>query len=339
MIHPGAPAPKLADAAAGSLPLLACITLSALLMVADHRGDLSPRVRATLSTLVEPVWQVAAMPSTVAHWAATRLHRQGALSEENVALRRELQLRDAQLARLEAVARENARLRDLLGGKAGYRLAVQMAGIVDVDLDPWRQRVRLDLGAADGVAVGQAMIDAGGMLGQVVQVSEHGATALLVTDASHAVPVQVVRTGLRLVAVGTGRPDALRVPNIPRSADVRVGDLLVTSGIGGRFPAGFAVGALAEVGPDESRLFLEATAAPAARLDRGREVLLVMRGAVDAGVGPPEPSGYRDPAPGEPLRDSLVPAPSVPPPAPAAATSPTPPAQPTAPSDRPGGAT
>ncbi len=297
MIRPGTPAPKLADAAVGTLPLLACITLSAVLMVADHRGDLSPRVRAELSRIAEPMWRLAALPSTVWRWADTTLARQQLLANDNVAMRRELQLRDAQLARLEAVSRENNRLRALLGGTGNYRLAVQMAGIVDVDLNPWRQRVRLDRGSAEGVEVGQAVIDAGGMLGQVMQVSEHGATALLLTDASHSVPVQVVRTGLRLVADGTGRSNALKVPNIPQSADIRVGDLLVTSGIGGRFPAGFAVGTVRSVGPDDTRLFLVAEAEPAAQLDRGLEVLLVMRGEIDTDIGPPIPEGYRDPEP------------------------------------------
>lgn len=290
MIRPGSPAPKLSEAAAGTLPLLACIALSAMLMVADHRGDLSPRVRGALSTLVEPFWRLAALPSALWQWADTALSRQQVLADEAIVLRRELQLRDAQLARLEAVSRENQRLRALLGGKGDFRLAVQMAGIVSVDLDPWRQRVRLDRGSAEGVEVGQAVIDAGGMLGQVIEVSEHGATALLLTDASHSVPVQVVRTGLRLVAVGTGESATLRVPNIPQSADVRAGDLLVTSGIGGRFPAGFAVGTVRAIGPDDTRLFLVAEATPAAQLDRGLEVLLVMRGEIDTGVGPPEPS-------------------------------------------------
>ena len=307
MIHSGSPAPKLSEAAAGTLPLLACITLSAVLMVADHRGDLSPKVRAALSTAVEPVWRFAALPAALWRWADTALSRQQVLADETITLRRELQLRDAQLARLEAVARENQRLRSLLGGTGDFRLAVQMAGIIDVDLDPWRQRVRLDRGSAEGVEVGQAVIDAGGMLGQVVQVSEHGATALLLTDASHSLPVQVVRTGLRLVAVGTGRSDSLSVPNIPQSADIREGDLLVTSGIGGRFPAGFAVGTVRAVGPDDTRLFLLADVAPAAQLDRGLEVLLVMRGEIDIEVGPPIPEGYRDPDP-EPSAPEAPPA-------------------------------
>jgi rod shape-determining protein MreC len=271
------------------------------------------------------VWRFAALPAALWRWADTALSRQQVLADETITLRRELQLRDAQLARLEAVARENQRLRSLLGGTGDFRLAVQMAGIVDVDLDPWRQRVRLDRGSAEGVEVGQAVIDAGGMLGQVVQVSEHGATALLLTDASHSVPVQVVRTGLRLVAVGTGRSDSLRVPNIPQSADIRAGDLLVTSGIGGRFPAGFAVGTVRAVGPEDNRLFLVAEVTPAAQLDRGLEVLLVMRGEIDIDVGPPIPEGYRDPEPGAsetppaapvipstPSADAPAPAPTAP---------------------------
>ena len=224
MIHSGSPAPKLSEAAAGTLPLLACITLSAVLMVADHRGDLSPKLRGAISTAVEPIWRFAALPAALWRCADTALSRQPVLAEETVELRRELQLRDAQLARLEAVARENQRLRALLGGKADFRLAVQMAGIVDVDLDPWRQRVRLDRGSAEG-------------------------------------------------------------------------DLLVTSGIGGRFPAGFAVGTVRAVGADDTRLFLVADVTPAAQLDRGLEVLLVMRGDIDVEIGPPIPPGYVDPAP------------------------------------------
>ncbi len=288
MIQPGSPVPKLSEAAASTLPLLICIVFSAVLMVADHRGELTPKLRGTLSTLVEPLWRLAAFPADVWRWAGTALSRQQILADEAIILRRELQLRDAQLARLDAVARENQRLRALMNGRGDFRLAVQMAGIVDVDLDPWRQRVRLDRGSAGGVEVGQAVIDAGGMLGQVVEVSEYGATALLLTDASHSVPVQLVRTGLRLVAVGTGQSDTLRVPNIPQSADVREGDLLVTSGIGGRFPAGFSVGTVRAVGPDDSRLFLVAEATPAAQIDRGLEVLLVMRGEIDPMIGPPE---------------------------------------------------
>ena len=115
------------------------------------------------------------------------------------------------------------------------------------------------------------------------------ATALLLTDASHAVPVQVVRTGVRLVAEGSGHVDRLLVPNIPQSADVQVGDRLVTSGIGGRFPAGFPVGVITAVEPDDTHLFLRAEAQPAARLDRGREVLLVMQMPAPEILGPPLP--------------------------------------------------
>jgi rod shape-determining protein MreC len=289
VISPGAPGPKLSDAAAGTLPLLVCLMLGGALMVADHRGQIGERSRAALQAAAEPVWSMVALPGAL--WRAARRYLAGhdALLAENERLRTEMQVNSAKLAQLGAVAAENARLRDLLGGTRDYQLTVQLAGILDVDLDPWRQRVVLNRGSRDGVAVGQALLDAGGMLGQVVRVAPDSATALLVTDASHAVPVQVVRTGVRLVAQGSGRADQLRVPNIPHSADVRVGDVLVTSGIGGRFPAGFPVGTITALGPDDTRLFLQAEARPAARLDRGSEVLLVMRAAVPEPAGPPLP--------------------------------------------------
>jgi rod shape-determining protein MreC len=190
---------------------------------------------------------------------------------------------------MAAVAEENQRLRELLGGTRGYRLTAHLVGIIDIDLDPTRQRIVLDAGANDGVRVGQAMIDAGGVLGQVVEVTPRRATALLVTDPEHAVPVQVARSGLRTIAFGTGRSDQLRLPNIPQSADIRVGDELVTSGIGGRFPAGFPVGVVQALEPDDTRLFVVAQARPAAFIDRSLEVLLVSNAVDEADVGPPAP--------------------------------------------------
>ena len=160
----------------------------------------------------------------------------------------------------------------------------------------------LDVGGNDGVHVGQAMIDAGGVLGQVIEVTPRHSTALLLTDPEHAVPVQVARTGLRAIAYGTGRTDMLRLPSIPQSGDIRVGDRLVTSGIGGRFPAGFPVGVVESVQPDETQLFVVAEARPAARLDRGVQVLLVSnsRTGLDAGPPlPPPPVPVEEPAAGD----------------------------------------
>ncbi|NUS39257.1 MAG: rod shape-determining protein MreC, partial [Lysobacter sp.] len=168
-------------------------------------------------------------------------------------------------------------------------LDVQLAPILDVDLDHTRQRLVLDAGRRDGVEVGQCVIDAGGLLGQVVALAPQSATVLLLTDPDHAVPVVVARNGVRLVAYGQGRSDQLRLPNIPISGDVRVGDAVVTSGLGGRFPAGFPVGVITALRPDESRAFLVGDVKPAAQLDRGRDVLL-LRKEPEAGDRVPAPA-------------------------------------------------
>ncbi|WP_374601455.1 rod shape-determining protein MreC [Arenimonas sp.] len=291
MAYPGNPAPRLTDGAGSTLPLLAYLAVAIVLMVADLRGGFAAKARVHLSMLAEPVWWLAAAPGRLADGTGEFFSSRSGLQQENERLHRELQVNASRLHRLLAVAEENQRLRELLGGTRGFRLDAQLAGIIDVDLDPSRQRIVLDAGSNDGVQLGQAMIDAGGVLGQVIEVTPRHSTALLLTDPEHAVPVQVARTGLRAIAYGTGRTDMLRLPSIPQSGDIRVGDRLVTSGIGGRFPAGFPVGTVESVQPDETQLFVVAEARPAARLDRGVEVLLVSNriDGLDAGPALPDP--------------------------------------------------
>lgn len=289
MAYPGSPAARLSESAGGTLPLLAYLAIATLLMVADQRGGFGAQARQQLSVLAEPVWWLAAAPGRLTQGASDTIASRSQLRQENEALRRELQINASRLHRLAAVAEENQRLRGLLGGTRGYRLSAKLVGITDIDLDPSRQRILLEAGSNDGVVVGQAMIDAGGVLGQVIEVTPHRATALLLTDPEHAIPVQVARSGLRTIAFGTGHTDRLSLPNIPQSADIRVGDRLVTSGIGGRFPAGFPVGTVERLHPDETRLFVVAEARPAARLDRGLEVLLVSNAVDEADAGPPVP--------------------------------------------------
>ncbi|WP_146908090.1 rod shape-determining protein MreC [Arenimonas daejeonensis] len=299
MAYPGSPAARLSDSAGGTLPLLAYLALATMLMVADQRGGFGTQARQKLSVLAEPVWWLAAAPGRLAESASDLVTTHSQLLRENETLRQELQVNASRLHRLAAVAEENQRLRELLGGTRGYRLSAKLVGITDIDLDPSRQRILLEAGSSDGVEVGQAMIDAGGVLGQVIEVTPRRATALLLTDPEHAIPVQVARSGLRTIAFGTGRTDQLRLPNIPQSADIRVGDRLVTSGIGGRFPAGFPVGTVERLHPDDTRLFVVAEARPAARLDRGLEVLLVSNTLDEVDVGPPVPPPAAPEAPPE----------------------------------------
>lgn len=282
-----------AEGGAGTLRLLLHLTAALILMVADHRGGYLERLRYWAGLAVGPVQLVAAAPSRLASYLYESLGSRERLARENATLRERLLTSEAQVRRFEAMQGENQRLRALLGGTRGLRLSVQLASLVDIDLDPFRHRIVLDAGARRGVREGQAVIDGQGVVGQVVAVTPLNATVMLVSDPSHAVPVQVLRSGLRTIAYGTGQIDRLVLPNIPLSADVRPGDQLITSGLGGTFPAGFPVGRITALNPDETRLFVVAEAQPVAALDRSGEVLLVWELsdnalADPAAMGPPD---------------------------------------------------
>lgn len=280
------PATQRSGDVTGTLRLLALLAVSIGLIVADHRGGWLDQVRAHAGVAMQPVWWLAGLPSRLARSVREDAVTRSLLSEDNHRLRNELLVANARLARLQAAAEENTHLRQLLGAAGSGGLDVQLAPILDIDLDPTRQRLVLRAGSRDGVSQGQTVIDAGGVVGQVIQTAPGTAVVLLLTDLDHAVPVMVARTGVRLVAFGQGRSDALRLPNVPLSSDVRVGDELVTSGLGGRFPAGFPVGTITALAPDDSRAFLVGSVDPAARLDRGRDVLL-LRELAPAPVVPP----------------------------------------------------
>jgi rod shape-determining protein MreC len=282
-------APLFSDGGGGTLRLLAYLVLAVVLMVSDYRGGYLDRVRHVGSVLAEPLYWVAQSPMALARFLYSAAADRRQLHTERQALRDELLMARAQLARLHAVQAENRRLRDLLGGTRGLQLEARLVGLADVDLDPFRHRALLDGGHRQGIEVGSALVDAGGVFGQVVAAGPLRATAMLVSDPAHAVPVQVQRSGVRTIAYGTGEPDRLLIPNIPQSADIAVGDLLITSGLGGRFPAGLPVATVTALEQDQTRLFVVASARPSAFLDRGRELLLVRsRAAQDAPqMGPP----------------------------------------------------
>nr|WP_281377988.1 rod shape-determining protein MreC [Chiayiivirga flava] len=268
------------------------LTMALVLMVADHRGGYLDAVRAAAGMLTGPLYMIASSPARLVTATRDQLASQQDLLRENRELREQLLRGSARMNRLQAVQIENQRLRDLLGGTRGLQLSVQLAGMVDVDLDPFRHRIVLDAGQQRGVRVGLAVIDGAGVVGQIIATTPMNSTAMLVTDPSHAIPVQVVRSGQRSIAFGTGRLDALELPNIPLSADVQVGDELITSGLGGTFPAGFPVGRIVSLQPDDTRLFVVAQAHPAATLERNGEVLLVWNTGIEDTrdeMGPPAP--------------------------------------------------
>jgi len=271
--------------------------IAVVLMAMDHRGQYVPRFRQFANHFVEPVYHAVEWPVRALREVFEFVRSAQSLRRENDAYRKQLLRKEAETQRMEAVLGENVRLRSLLDRTGDGGFEFQFAELVDVDLDPFSHRVIIDRGQDRGITIGQAVIDGAGVMGQVEAVNEHFSTVRLISDPNHALPVQINRTGLRTVAFGLGTTAHLSLPSVPREADVREGDLIVTSGLGGRFPSGYPVATVTSIDRREGQTFAVVLAAPLAALDRGREVLLIT--AIEPPepelVGPPEPAGDDQP--------------------------------------------
>ncbi len=248
---------------------------SVALMTVDHRQNTLDSVRADLSVLMYPIQYLINLPNTAGEWIQESFASRRALQEENARLRAQHLLLQARLQKSDALEAENRRLRELLESsfKAGDRVLI--AELMSVDFDPYRHQVLVNKGARDDVFVGQPVLDAYGVMGQIVQVTPYTSTAILITDPSHAIPVQVNRNGVRGIVIGNGSLAEVSLPHLTSSADIRVGDLLVTSGLGGRFPSGYPVAEVTKVDFSSGDAFTQISAKPLSHLDRSREVLLV----------------------------------------------------------------
>ncbi len=254
---------------------LLLIALSVGLMVADQRYSYLQRVRTTLSTGVYPLQWLVDAPFRASTWLTDSFADRDRLRAENVRLTAQLRDADVDLQKLAALIEENRRLRDL--GHAANEVAKQrlVAQIMRVDLDPLRHRVLLNKGQRDGVFKGQPILDAHGVFGQITQVGRNTSEAILISDPEHAIPVRVNRSGLRTIAEGTGNLNRLNLPFLTGEADVKVGDVLIASGLGGVFPAGYPVGTITRVERDPAETFAKVEAKPMAKLDSDYEVVLL----------------------------------------------------------------
>ncbi len=258
------------------LRLVVFAVLAVALMVTDHRDDHLSVVRSSLSAALYPVRVAIDFPFQASRWAADSLSSRDALLAENRRLREEQLLAHGRMEKYEHLVAENRRLRALLESSAKVEDRVLIAELINVDMDPFSRRIVLNKGLRHGVIAGQSLIDAKGIMGQVADVDPLSSTALLITDPSHALPVQLNRTGYRSIAVGTGAPNLLELRHVPNNVDLAVRDLVVTSGLGGRFPAGYPVGHIASIERDSSRAFARVFVRPSANLERNREVLLIL---------------------------------------------------------------
>lgn len=249
------------------------LVASLALLFTDHQTDHLKPVRSVLNTLLTPLEAVAEWPSGLANIGEYFASR-STLEDENQRLQKEHLMLMARLQRLAALESENMRIRALLQSSKRLAEEVLIAEIQETSSDPYRHYLRLNKGSSDGIYEGQPLIDAHGILGQVVSVSMLNSEAIMITDADHSIPVEINRNGLRTIAQGQGS-DRLRLPYLPINADIREGDLIVSSGLGGRYPPGYPVGIIKEVHRYPGEEFLEIYALPAAQIHHGREVLLV----------------------------------------------------------------
>jgi rod shape-determining protein MreC len=246
---------------------------SIALMVADQRYHQIDRIRESLSTVVYPVQRAVDLPFRATDWVTGSFADRGRLRQENLELTARVRLANLQLQRFAVLEEENRRLREMRANTAGVAERVLVASILNVDLDPFRHRVLLDKGTADGVFKGQAVLDGDGIFGQVAKVNARTAEVILISDAEHAIPVQSNRSGVRTIAVGTGDQNKLSLPFVTVESDLQEGDLLLSTGMGGVFPPGYPVAQVSRVKRAGSTFAL-VEARPTAKLDQAREVLL-----------------------------------------------------------------
>ncbi|HLU05137.1 MAG TPA: rod shape-determining protein MreC [Woeseiaceae bacterium] len=257
------------------LRLLLLAALSVVLLVVDHRENHLDAVRKAVGTAVYPLRILVDAPVSTWQWIRDNTTSRNELLLEISRLNAERLLTHARLQRFTALESENARLRAMLDATSKVRDQVQVAEIMSVSSNPFRHILVINKGTRDGVFNGEAMIDADGVVGQVIEAGLLSSSGVLISDPDHALPVEVNRNGLRTIAVGTGDFDRLELPFLPNNADIEDGDLLVTSGLGGAFPPGYPVALVDSVTRIPQGPFAEVTARPAARLNQVREIMLI----------------------------------------------------------------
>ena len=244
-------------------------------MVVDARFDALKPVRSQLGMIVTPLYYVAELPVRAWDTLYLQLTSRADLIAENERLRAEALLAKRKLQKLASLTEQNVRLRELLNSSELLDERVLVAELIGIDPNAFSQRILIDRGERDGVFLGQPVLDATGLMGQVVEVMPFTSRVLLITDVSHSLPVQVNRNGLRAIASGTGNSDWLELRHVGDTADIRVDDIVVSSGLGQRFPAGYPVGRVTHVNSDSSQPFAEVRVEPTAQLNRSRYLLLV----------------------------------------------------------------
>ncbi|MBW7981785.1 rod shape-determining protein MreC [Enterobacillus tribolii] len=270
------------------LRLFLAVAVSLSLVIADSRFGSFSQIRTYLDTAVSPFYYLSNGPRQFLDNLSETLATGDQLALENRALRQELLLKNSDILLLGQFKQENARLRELLGSPLRQDEHKMVTQVISNLPDPYKDQVVIDKGSSSGVYLGQPVISDKGVVGQVVAVGQLTSRVLLICNASHSLPIQVLRNDIRVLAEGSSCAYDLKLENLPSNTDIRVGDVLVTSGLGGRFPEGYPVAVVSSVTVDTQRAHTVIKARPTAGLQRLRYLLLLW-GADRNGVMPLPP--------------------------------------------------
>ena len=260
-----------------SLPnrLVLSLLLSVALILFDHKLDGFGTTRVYLNSLVSPLQYLANLPGQVLDASASRFVSHERLFNDNAKLTHDAVVMNGQLQRLIFLQQENDRLRSLLNSPVQDNTRKIVAELMAVDNNPYSHQIVINKGAINSVFEGQPVLDDKGIVGQIMQVSSTNSRVLLIADVTHAIPVRIARNNLRLIASGSGSLDELLIQHVAHSSDLKIGDILLSSGLGNIFPEGYPVATIISIIRDESRPFSQVRAKPIAQLDRLKYLLLL----------------------------------------------------------------
>lgn len=246
-------------------------------MTADHKQNYLDSIRAGISVLLYPVQYVVNFPFSAGSWIGENFVSRENLLDKNKLLLEENTSLKARMLKFESLEAENVRLRELLDAPKEISDRILAAELIAIDMDPFSHKIVVNKGSMHDLYLGQPVIDAEGVFGQTTHITPLTATVMLITDPSHSLPVQFKRTGLRSIAAGTGDMNTLELMHIPNNADIKEGELIVTSGLGEIFPSGYPVAVVKSFVQEPTQPYAKVTATPLAELAHDREVLMVWR--------------------------------------------------------------
>ena len=255
--------------------LILFVVLSFILLINDQRNNYLSTLRNSIAIAIYPLQSTVEIPSRLINWFDLRIKSKEILIQENQNLLSQQKINSSILQRYESLEQENMRLKKILNAANNLDNKVEITRIISINVNPYRHTIVIDKGERDGVYKGQVLLDADGVIGQILHTNFLTSEAILISDSDHALPVEINRNGLRTIILGNGSYTKLDVPYIPNNADIEIGDLLVTSGLGGKFPSGYPVAKVDFIESDLSEQFYKVSAKPIAYLNQVREVMLL----------------------------------------------------------------